>query len=182
GRLCLLNSVDGCWVWSPGFSRSELAYCRVARNFFTRAEPRTLCRLKAGLQTFHRSVAPNKHVRPSPPSNAGFIESTLGDDAVGTSIPEVHKTQRDRKIVGADRRNHRLQIVPVLSAHTDFLALDLGCDLEFKIPDEAGDLLSHDRFNPLFDLDDLTGVAELRDIRFAFVHVLQTDLALGELA
>ena len=53
----LYSGLDGCWVWSPGFSRSELACCRVARNFFTRPEPRTLCRLKAGLQTFHRALA-----------------------------------------------------------------------------------------------------------------------------
>ena len=53
----LFSGVDGCWVWSPGFSRSELAYYRVARNFFTRREPRTLCRLKAGLQTFYRALA-----------------------------------------------------------------------------------------------------------------------------
>jgi hypothetical protein len=59
----MFTGVDGCWVWSPGFSRSELAYRQVARNFFTRPEPRILCRLKAGLQTFHRSLARAKHVR-----------------------------------------------------------------------------------------------------------------------
>jgi len=62
----LSSGVDGCWIWSPGFSRLELAYCWVARNFFTRSEPRTLCRLKAGLQTFHRSLAP-LNIRASSP-------------------------------------------------------------------------------------------------------------------
>ena len=26
-RKYLFSGVDGCWVWSPGFSRLELAYC-----------------------------------------------------------------------------------------------------------------------------------------------------------
>src|SRR5438046_2005124 len=34
----------------------------VAWSSLTRPEPRTLCRLKAGLQTFHRSLACAKHV------------------------------------------------------------------------------------------------------------------------
>src|SRR5688500_15829466 len=55
GRSYLFSVPDGCCVWSPGFSRPELAYCHWARNFFTRTETRKPCRLKAGLQTFRSS-------------------------------------------------------------------------------------------------------------------------------
>ena len=76
-RICF-SGVDGCWVWSPGFSRQELAYGRVARSFFTRPEPRTLCRLKAGLQTFHGSLARAKHVPESRRQPSLFCRQDAG--------------------------------------------------------------------------------------------------------
>jgi hypothetical protein len=77
------SGVDGCWVWSPGFSRSELAYCRVARNFSSRPEPRTLCRLKAGLQTFHRARARANRFN-------GFYAMSKTAEAVRTPPPHSY--------------------------------------------------------------------------------------------
>jgi len=54
-----------------GRAAPELAYRRMARNFLTSPRRRTLCRLKAGLQTFHRSLL-NRY--------AGFTSSFHGTD------------------------------------------------------------------------------------------------------
>jgi len=51
------------WVWSSGFSRSELAYWWGGQELLHPPRPRTLCRLKAGLQTFTVPFARAKPVR-----------------------------------------------------------------------------------------------------------------------
>src|SRR5579884_1042979 len=97
-------------------------------------------------------------------------------------IPEILELQRHRKVVPANSRDGGLQIVFALAGDADLVVLDLRGDLELGVADERGDLLGNSCFDALFDLDDLAGMAERRNVRLALLHVFEADLPLGELA
>ena len=84
--------------------------------------------------------------------------------------------------MGADSGDHFLQIIAVLAGHANFLALNLGGDLELLIANELRHLLGDCGLDTLLDLDDLAGVAEGGDVRLFLLHGFQTDVPLGELA
>src|SRR6185295_9115693 len=98
------------------------------------------------------------------------------------SVPEIHEADGHGKIVRLDGGNNTLEIVPALAGDSHLLALDLGGDLEFGIPDEGSDLLGHDRLEAFFYFDDLPRVAEWGDVGFGVLHIFQADAPFGELA
>lgn len=75
-------------------------------------------------------------------------------------VAEILKIQSHREVVCAHGRDHRLQVVPTLSSHTNLVAENLCCDLRFGIADEACDFFGDGSFDALFNLDRLPRVAE----------------------
>jgi len=75
-----------------------------------------------------------------------------------------------------------LQFVAALAVHPHFVALNLRRHLELAVTDEPGDLLGHVARDAVFELDELPGVAERRDVGVALFDALEADAALGELA
>src|SRR6266487_3614825 len=75
-------------------------------------------------------------------------------------VPKILELQGDRKVLGADGGDDRLQVIPVFARHADFISLDLRGEFQFEIADEGGDLFGQGRFDALFDLNHLAGVAE----------------------
>lgn len=96
------------------------------------------------------------------------------------SVPEIHELHRHGKLLRLDRANDRLQFVPALAGDADFVALNLGRNLEFAVADEAGDQFGDGGLDALLDLDDLARVAQRRDFRLGFLDALEADAAFGE--
>lgn len=97
-------------------------------------------------------------------------------------IPKIPELHIHWKIMAAHGGDDRLQIIAALARHANFVALDLRRHLEFAVADEGGDLLGHAGFNAVLELDDLTRMAERRDIRITLLDAFHRDATLGEFA
>ncbi len=96
------------------------------------------------------------------------------------SIAEILETERRRKIMTANSSNDLLQIVPALAGNANGLALNLRGDFEFGVANKSGDLFGDRLLNALLDFDDLTGMAQRRNVRRHGFDAFQADVALGQ--
>jgi len=84
--------------------------------------------------------------------------------------------------VGADSGDDGLKFIATFGSDANFLTLNLGGDFEFAVANEAGDLFGDRGFEALFDFDDLTGVAQGRNVGFGTLDVFEANIAFGELS
>jgi hypothetical protein len=108
-----------------------------------------------------------------------------GDSVCGSrfvSIPEILELHGHGEIVCPHCADHRLQIIAALASDSHLAVLDLRGDFKFSIADKSRDLFGDVRCDALLDLDDLSRVAERRNVRVALLDILHADVALGEFA
>src|SRR6185503_4933382 len=100
----------------------------------------------------------------------------------GRSIAEVLELQGDGEVVASESGDNRLKVIPAFAADANLFRLNLRSDFQVQAADVRSDILCDLRLDALFDSNDLSGMAQGRNVRVFLLDAFETDVSLRELA